>query len=331
MAPPLRVGIVGCGLIGNKRAHALAGDKLVGCYDILPQAAKKLASETGTTCFDTLDELLHESPDVLIVATVHDVLADLAIACLGTGAHVLIEKPAGIASTEIERIRAAADAAGRLAKVGFNHRFHPGIARAFEEAKSGVHGQAMFMRCRYGHGGRPGYENEWRLDRARSGGGELVDQGMHVLDLSYWLFGELPIHGSLLRTHYWGHSVEDNAVVVLGENGGVGDSAPWAMLHVSWTEWKNTFSLEIFCERAKLQVEGLTGSYGQQQLYVYRMRPELGPPDTEVVTYPARDLSWEREWAHFSQAISAGDGRPLLGDLSSASYAWKCVEEVLQR
>jgi hypothetical protein len=86
------------------------------------------------------------------------------------------------------------------------------------------------------------------------------------------------------------------------------------------------FSLEIYCERAKLDVQGLVRSYGPQRLSVHRMRQELGPPDTEVVEYPDRDTSWLREWDHFAAAVRGGDGRALLGDLESASYAWRCIE-----
>jgi predicted dehydrogenase len=87
------------------------------------------------------------------------------------------------------------------------------------------------------------------------------------------------------------------------------------------------FSWEIYCERAKFAVDGLTRSYGAQSLRIYRMRPELGPPDVEQVDYPDVDVSWEREWQHFAGAIRAGDGRELLGDLAAAAYAWRCVEE----
>jgi len=328
--PPLRVGVVGCGLIGRKRAESLAGDVLVGCTDLVPDAAERLADDFGGKACATLDELLSLGPDVVVVAATHDELSALSCRALDAGAHVLVEKPAGIGVAQVDRIKEAADTAGRLVKVGFNHRFHPGIARAVEEARSGVHGDVMFARARYGHGGRLGYEQEWRAQPARSGGGEIVDQGMHLLDISYWLFGGLPLHSALLRTHFWDAPVDDNAVLVLGERGGVGSRAPWMLLHVSWTEWKNMFSLEIYCRTAKLVVEGLVRSYGNQHLRVYRMRPELGPPDVEEVEFPGRDASWEREWAHFTRAIHDGDGRSLLGDLDSARYAWQCIEEAQQ-
>ena len=174
---------------------------------------------------------------------------------------------------------------------------------------------------------RLGYEQEWRARRSVSGGGELVDQGMHLFDLSYSIFGPLPLNASLLRTAYWPMEVEDNAVVVLGDN----TDGPWTMFHASWTEWKNLFSLEIFCRSAKLQVDGLTGSYGPQRLSIYSMRPELGPPDLETIEFPADDESWSREWQEFTDAIHGADGRPLAGDLESAAYAWQCVEAAYAR
>jgi predicted dehydrogenase len=330
MSQALRVGIVGCGLIGRKRAEALGDDRLVACYDIDQAAAERLAGEHGALACASLEELLATEPEVVVVATVHDQLSALACRVLDTGCHVLVEKPAGTSLADVEDIRRRARSSGLLVKVGFNHRFYPGIERAVTEARSGVHGRLMFARGRYGHGGRVGYEKEWRADPKRSGGGEIVDQGMHLVDISHWLFGPLPLSGSLLRTHFWNAPVDDNAVLLLGERGGVGNHSPWAVFHVSWTEWKNMFSLEIYCEWAKLAVTGLTRSYGPQELSIYRMRAEMGPPDVERIQYAERDVSWEREWAHFAEAVRAGDERPLLGDLESAAYAWSCVEQAVQ-
>jgi len=319
-----RVGIVGCGLIGRKRAESLGDDQLVATYDIRHEAAEELAKEREALACRTLEELLELDLDIVVVAAIHNELPALTCAALESGAHVLVEKPAGIGTAGIDSIARTAEARQRRVKVGFNHRFHPGIARAIETARSGHYGRVLYLRGRYGHGGRLGYEKEWRADPALSGGGEIVDQGMHLLDLSHWLHGPLPVAASLLRTQFWDAPIDDNAVLVLGEAGGVGDKSPFSLLHVSWTEWKNTFSLEIACERAKLAVDGLVRSYGPQVLRIYEMRPELGPPDVEEVRYPDRDLSWAREWEHFTRAIE--DGTPLLGDLESARYAWACIE-----
>jgi predicted dehydrogenase len=321
----LRVAIVGCGLIGTKRAAALGPqDELVGCCDMVAAAAKSFASDHGTRPRASFEDLLDLRPDVVVVAVSHDSLAGLAERALDAGTHVLVEKPAGLSLAQIERLMAVEQQTGRRVKVGFNHRFHGALVRAVAEVHSGEHGELLHLRGRYGHGGRLGYDDEWRADPKRSGGGELIDQGMHLLDLTNWIAGPLPLHSALLRTQFWDTQVEDNAALLLG----AADTreGAWATLHVSWTEWKNMFSLEIYCRTAKLQVDGLSRSYGPQRLRIYRMRPELGPPDLEEIAYPEDDGSWVAEWEHFAEAIVAGDGRPLLGNLHAARYAWTQVE-----
>jgi predicted dehydrogenase len=322
----LRVAVIGCGLIGAKRATALepAGDRLVACYDIDRRANRSLAERHSCRDCESVEELLEARPEVVVVATVHDRLAELAERALVAGAHVLVEKPAGISVGQVERLIETQQATGRLVKVGFNHRFHEGIARAVQEVHSGRHGELMHLGARYGHCGRPDYNREWRADPARAGGGELVDQGMHLLDLSNWLAGPLEVHCALLKTQFWETTVEDNAAVILGD--ARSRSGPWAMLHVAWTEWKNRFTLEIYCQRAKLQVDGLVRSYGPQRLRIYRTGLEVGLPTVEEFSYPDHDLSWRREWEHFAAAIRAGDGRRLLGDLRDARNAWSQVE-----
>jgi predicted dehydrogenase len=320
----LRVGIVGCGLIGGKRAQALGADRVVAAFDVAPGAAQRLVAEHGGTAVDDLDALLDLKPDVVVVATSHDQLAGLAERALAAGAHVLVEKPAGVSLAQVDALSAAAERAGRLVKVGFNHRFHPGIARAAEEVHSGRWGEALHVRGRYGHGGRVGYDREWRAEPARSGGGELIDQGMHLIDLTHWLLGPLPLHSALLRTQFWDTPVDDNAALLLGESNS--RTAPWATLHVSWTEWKNLFSLEIYCRTAKLHVEGLVRSYGPQRLRIFAMKPELGPPDVEEISYGAEDGSWQAEWENLRAAVTAGDAGLLRGDLADARYAWQTVE-----
>jgi predicted dehydrogenase len=322
--PGVRVGIVGCGLIGHKRAQALGqGDELLGATDPVTERAAELVREFGGRRCESVDEVLELVPDVVLVATTHDQLAPLTERCLQAGAHVLVEKPAGLGTAQIESLRTAAAAAGRRVKVGFNHRFHPALADLATAVHSGEHGELMHVRGRYGHGGRVGYDREWRAQPRRSGGGELIDQGMHLLDLTHWLAGPLPLHCALLRTHFWDTPVEDNAALILGD--GEGRTGPWAMLHVTWTEWKNLFSLEVYCRTAKLQVDGLVRSYGPQVLRIHRMSPELGPPELEERSYGSEDLSWRREWEHFRAAIA--DGRELLGGLDDAHYAWSAVEQ----
>jgi predicted dehydrogenase len=322
----LRVGLVGCGLMGRARSAALGADRLVAATDLNPElAASLVAGHPGAVAVDGLAEVLAQRPDVVIVSTSHDQLAELSCQAVEGGAHVLVEKPAGICLADVERIERAARSAGRIVKVGFNHRFHPGTERAVAEATSGRFGDVMFVRGRYGHGGRLGYESEWRLNPEVSGGGEMVDQGMHLLDLTYAVLGDIPLHSALLRTQFWSAPVEDNAALLLAD--AASRSSAWATLHVTWTEWKNLFSLEIMCRTGKLQVEGLARSYGPQVLDIWTMTPEMGPPTAERIEFPAEDVSWQREWEHLRAAITAGQPDPeLRGDLASAGYAWRQVE-----
>ncbi len=322
----LTVGIVGAGLIGGKRAGALApGDRVVAVYDASESRATRLADRVGAEPTKSLERLLDMRPDVVVVATTHDSLAGVSIQALTAEAHVLVEKPAGMSVKDIDAIEHAAKKAARLVKVGFNHRFHPGIRQAIADARSGDFGRIMFMRARYGHGGRLGYENEWRANPAVSGGGELIDQGMHLIDISHALLGPLPLHSALVHTDFWNMAVDDNAVVTLA---GHGNSSPWSTFHVSCSEWKNLFDLEIYTECAKWHVSGLAGSYGPQLLRTFRMKPEMGPPDETTFGPFTEDLSWRDEWAHFRTAIL--EGWPITsihGGLSDARYAHEIVAD----
>ena len=156
----------------------------------------------------------------------------------------------------------------------------------------------MFIRARYGHGGRVGYEREWRAQREVSGGGELIDQGIHLIDLTRFLAGDVDLAFGELRTTFWDMDVEDNAFLALRPHAG-----GFAWLHASWTEWKNLFSLEIMLERAKIEIAGLGGSYGPETLTLFEMLPEMGPPLVHRTQWDAlRRLvarsSSSRAWPH---------------------------------
>ena len=324
MTSGLKVGVIGCGLIGNKRVEALdATDVVVAVFDVDASKAAAMAQQAGAVAAGSIDEVLAERPDVVVVAATHDQLAPITAASLRAGADVLVEKPGGVSAGQIEELLAVEQATGRRVKVGFNHRFHPALRDLQAEVSSGAHGEFMHLRARYGHGGRPGYDREWRAQPSRSGGGELIDQGMHLIDLTHWIAGPLPLHSALLRTQFWDTDVDDNAALILGAS--ESRDSPWAMLHVTWTEWKNMFSLEAYCRTAKLQLDGLVRSYGPQTLTIHRMAPDLGPPETEVRSYGTEDLSWRAEWQEFKSAI-ADRQRPMLGGLADALYAWQTVE-----
>jgi predicted dehydrogenase len=189
---------------------------------------------------------------------------------------------------------------------------------------AGAVGDLMFVRGRYGHGGRVGYDKEWRANPALSGGGELIDQGVHLIDISRWFLGDfLSVEGSA-HTYFWDMPVDDNAFMLLRT--GTGRTA---FLHVSCTEWKNLFSLEIYGRDGKLHVEGLGGSYGVERLTFYRMLPEMGPPETTAWEYPRGDRSWAIEFAEFLEDIRAG--RPPSAGLADARAALSAVQTIYEQ
>jgi len=317
---------VGCGLIGHKRARALGSHTLVACADTDRQRADALAAEwPGCVPVSEARSAIERSDvDAVIVATTHDGLAPTTLLAIQARKHVLVEKPAARCAAELAPVVDAARGAGVVVKVGFNHRFHPGFQRARQMFDAGDIGELLYVRGRYGHGGRPGYETEWRADPHKSGGGELLDQGSHLIDLARWFAGDFIEASGHLGTYFWEMPVEDNAFVMLKtERGQV------AWLHASWTEWKNLFSFEIFGRTGKLQIDGLGGSYGEERLTYFRMHPTLGPPDKSDWQFPGDDESWTAEFEHFAECVASGS--PPCGSLDDGLACLEIVGKLYQR
>lgn len=318
----LRTAIVGCGLIGKKRAKAISNARVSICCDINAERANALARDYDAVVTTDWREVV-SSPevDVVCIATTHDILPVIAEAAVKNGKHVLVEKPGAKKAAELDPVRIAALETGALVRVGFNHRCHRAFQKAREIFDSGLLGRMMFIRGRYGHGGRPGYDKEWRANPAISGGGEGIDQGMHLIDLARWFLGDFVSVKGRATTCFWNMPVDDNSFYLLGTA-----SNQIAFLHASCTEWKNMFSFEIYGESAKLEINGLGGSYGVERLSYYKMLPEMGPPETTIFEYPMADDSWEREWSEFRTDIALGRSpRPGIED---AQAALRIVESV---
>jgi len=307
----MRIAIVGCGLIGAKRAAAAHPHAVGVVCDRVAAKADALARRTGARAVTAWQDAVAADVDAVVVATTHDQLAAIALGAVKSGKHVLVEKPAGISPDEVRRIAEEAAKRNVVVKVGFNHRFHPALRKAREMVDQGALGELFFIRGRYGHGGRPGYEQEWRCRPELSGGGELIDQGSHLIDLSRWFLGDLTLEYAAAPTYFWNTPVDDNCFLALRSAAG-----QMAWLHASWTEWKNTFSFEIAGRDGKLAVDGIGGSYGIERLSHYRMLPEMGPPETTIWEFPLPDRSWEAEFADFVAA--AETGRRPCGDIHDA-------------
>ena len=316
--------IIGCGLIGKKRLSGMpAGAKLVVACDTNLARAEELVNQAkcGRAVADFQTAVSDPAVEVVFVSTLNSTLAPITLAAVKHGKHVLVEKPAAISVAELDEIEAAAGKTGALVRVGYNHRFHPAGLKALELFRGGALGSMMFVRGRYGQGGRVGYEKEWRADPKLSGGGELIDQGVHLIDLAGIFLGEFTTVEGHAATYFWNMPVDDNAFLSLRNAAG---NTAW--LHVSCSEWKNLFSLEIYGRDAKLHWEGLGGSYGMERLTYYKMLPQMGPPETTIHEYPRGDESWKIEMAEFVEDIKTG--RTPVPGLREAKAALTVVEAI---
>jgi len=295
----MNIAIIGCGLIGRKRALALSkDDNLIACCDSNPETAEKFGREFNCRFYTNFKELLQEvDPEALVVAVINKYAKDIIIESIKKGKHVIAEKPLGRNYSEAKDIVEAARYNNVILKTGFNHRFHPGIMKAWELANKGEIGNIFNIRARYGHGGRAGMEKEWRASKDLCGGGELLDQGVHIIDLIRWFGGNIKEVFGKVETKFWEMEVEDNAFGILKTINNVTCS-----FHVSWTNWKNIFSFEIFGTEGYLKITGLGGSYGQESLEIGKRKKEGGKPDICTFNFEPIDISWVEEWKEFKSS-----------------------------
>jgi predicted dehydrogenase len=305
-ARTLKFAIIGCGLIGKKRAAALAnvpGAAVTIACDLDGARAADLAGKIPgcRAVTDPREAMADSGVTAVIVSTLNASLAPVALAAVKAGKHVLIEKPGALGAAELRALGQEAHRHKVLVRIGYNHRFHPSLLKAREIVDSGALGPLMFVRGRYGHGGRKGYDREWRADPKLSGGGELIDQGVHLIDLASWFLGDFASVDGHAATYFWDMKVDDNAFLSLRTKGG-----QTAWLHVSCTEWKNMFSFEIYGRDGKIAIDGLGGSYGTERLTHYRMLPQMGPPEMTHWEFSGGDTSWADETAAFAEDIRLG-------------------------
>ena len=319
--------VIGCGLIGRKRVNALGKNAaLLYTCDLEAARAVELAKLvpgcTAVTDYNTV--LADGRVAAVIVSTLNASLAPITLAAVRAGKHVLVEKPGALNAAQLRTIRDAAQRTGARVRLGYNHRFHPALQKARELVDGGALGPLLFLRARYGHGGRKGYDREWRADPALSGGGELIDQGVHLIDLAGWFLGEFPTVDGHAATYFWDMKVDDNAFLSLRTAAG-----QTAWLHVSCTEWKNLFSLELYGRGAKIAIDGLGGSYGLERLTLYKMLPAMGPPETTCWEYPRGDDSWALEMRAFVEDIR--ENREPSPGLAEGIRTLEIVEAIYRR
>jgi|TARA_B100001964_G_C14247070_1_gene608008 predicted dehydrogenase len=321
----LRCGIVGYGYMGEIRKRVIESIPELELVGVVETNHNKWKQINHCLVFDSFDALIQTEVDAVFVATPNIFAPDLCIKSLDFGKHVFCEKPPGRTFQDIKRISEAEsrNPSCKL-KFGFNHRFHPAVMKAKAVVESGRLGKILSLRGIYGKSGGKNYLNSWRNQKKVSGGGILLDQGIHMLDLFRYFCGDFEAVKCFINNSYWNLEVEDNAYVILENQKGQN-----AVFHSSATLWKHTFQLDLLLENGYLIVEGLlskTGSYGRERLIIGKRQFEdeaeaLGNPSEEMICFD-RDLSWTLEVQSFIKCIL----NDLPVTVSSSHDALKVME-----
>lgn len=286
----------------GRRLPAILDDqqaRVVQIIDLVAERAEKLAQScSSATSTDWRDAINNPAINIVLILTYPDSHAAIAVAAMKAGKDVLCEKPLARTDQEAREMVKVAGKTGRVLKCGFNHRHHPAILEAYRLFTKGTIGKPVFGRGRYGIAGREGLAKEWRSNPKIVGGGQLMEQGVHLVDLFRWFLGEMTSVTGMVSTSHWPIApLEDNGFALLRTRGGVPVS-----VHSSLTQWINLFHFEIYGSLGSIAVEGLGGSYGVEKLIVSKYNPP-DPFSHHTIEYRASDSSWPAEWKEFMQAV----------------------------
>ncbi len=324
----LRVAIIGYGKMGRIRHDAMEKhggfDVLVACDTAIDPTAKIPMVTDPMAVYDY-------DPDVIVCSVPNMMIPDVVCTALERGKHVFSEKPPGRNAADVRQMMAAEAAApGKVLKFGFNHRVHDAIEEAEKIIKAGTMGDLYFMRGVYGKAGGPNYAQNWRNDPSQSGGGILIDQGIHMLDLFQMFAGRFTDVQSYVERKFWTEvPVEDNAFALMKNADGI-----VASVHSSATQWQHTFRLELYMRNGFISVDGIlsaSGSYGTEVLTVALNRLDatgnpIPNPESQEIRF-TEDKSWDKELAEFHAAVV--EGMPLrCGTSQQALDVMELVEAI---
>jgi len=326
----LKVGIIGYGVVGKKRHSILKKYKqlnVIAASDVNDQSLSGLSNYIQT--FNDYKKLINESNcNVVFISVPNRFAADATKMALKKGIHVFCEKPPARSSRELSSIKNLIQEKKIKLKYGFNHRYHASILKASEILNSKRLGKIVAMRGIYGKSKIISFDqSDWRSKRSEAGGGILLDQGIHMLDLMLFFAKEkFKKVFSIVKNDFWNHDVEDNAFALMETSSGI-----VAQLHSSATQWRHKFNLEIILERGALVFGGLlTGSksYGNEALTVIESNPDRdkGSPKEKTYTFN-RDISWAEEIKEFIRAIEQ-DKEILHGTYEEALLTMKLIEQI---
>ena len=327
----IQVAIIGMGKMGRIRKQVLdahPGFKVVAFCDLNSELADEFPDLTFSINWE---KILNCDLDAVVVSAYNKVAPDIVCQALEKGLHVFCEKPPGKSVEDVNRIITAEKTTpNAVLKFGFNHRFHSAIIEAKSIIDSGKHGNILWGRGIYGKAGGLYFEKDWRSNKELAGGGILLDQGIHMLDLMRFFLGEFVEVKSFVENCYWKDvPLEDNAFALMKTGEG-----KVAMIHSSATQWKHKFSLDLFMENGYLSVNGIlssTRSYGEESITIATKQFEtetraFGRPREETIYFDT-DNSWQFEIEEFYDCITGKKQRPQ-GNSDDALQVMKLVDMI---
>jgi predicted dehydrogenase len=276
-------------------------------------------------------ECLTESkPEAVIICTYNSNITEIVCFALKNGIHVFAEKPPGRNLAETMEMKEAHINSGLVLKFGFNHRYHNSVIEAKTLLDHKLLGELVCARGVYGKAGSNTFEREWRNSKEISGGGILLDQGIHMLDLlCYFCGGFSEVHSAVNQLVWQEMDTEDSAFAILKT-----DDGKIASLHSSAIQWKHKFDLDIICTNGYISLNGLntsTVSYGEERITYYRKdllqrTGKLGNPAEHVICFN-EDNSWSHEVTEFYEAIK--NHKPIKnGNINDALQVMDLIEKL---
>jgi 1,5-anhydro-D-fructose reductase (1,5-anhydro-D-mannitol-forming) len=325
----INIGIIGFGKMGQIRAQALENSGRANISTIyeentLPDGLTYAVSKNA-------DEIINNSEiDVVFICTPNYLNKPLTLQALNAGKHVFCEKPPAFNSQEVEEIIVVEKHSGKKLMYGFNHRHHESIRHIKKLIDSGEYGKVLWMRGRYGKSVDKSFFETWRAKKKLAGGGILLDQGIHMLDLFLMFGGDFDSVQADVSSLYWNLEIEDNVFAIYKDS----KTGVVASLHSTMTQWRHLFSLEIFLEKGSIVLNGLktsSGTYGDEILSIAKNRttsPRAAWKDEENITFPT-DISWISEVNHFIDAIE-NDKHVQMGNSSHALAVMKLIDKTYE-
>ena len=329
----IKVAIIGMGKIGKIRAQTIntnVNTKLIAAYDINSSALDEFGGIIKCECVDDIFKI--KEIDAIIICTFNKYAPIYTIEALENGFHVFCEKPPARTSKEVRNVIAVEETTNLVLKYGFNHRYHHSVIEAKKLIENEVFGKLLWMRGVYGKAGGNQFVDNWRNDKEESGGGILLDQGIHMLDLMRFFAGEFEEVKSMVKTNYWDVNVEDNAFAIMQTKNQV-----LASVHSSATQWRHKFLLEMSFENGYINLDGIlsgTRSYGDETLSIAKRQFEddtfaMGKPREEKIFFDT-DESWKLELNEFVDCI-LHNKKAYNGNSEDALKVMELIESIYKQ